>query len=109
MEIISEDNNRIYCTIKTSGKFTEGDKDIILKMGGEGGRVFLDNFEGHHSSDGFFITSKEGNKSLNVSSLGRFNGNDFDEIFGQLGMKLEGNEINLGNGVRLRASRYLDE
>ena len=103
LEIISEDKNIRYCTNRMSGEFTKGDKEVLLAFGKENGRVFMDNFDGHHSNDGFFLIRKNGRDGLNVSSFGRFNGNDFDEIFGQLGIKLEGNKIILENGVCLRA------
>jgi hypothetical protein len=106
LEIISKDKNKIYSTNRTTGEFTEGDKEVLLAFGKENGRMFLDNFEGHHTQDGFFLIWKNGKKGLNVSSLGRFNGNDFDDIFGQLGIRLEGNEITLENGVCLRACCY---
>ena len=106
LEIISQDKRSKYCSNKTSGEFTNGDKEVLLKMGKENGRLFLDNFEGHHSSDGFFLIRKNGIESLNVSSLGRFNSRNFDEFFLELGMKLEGNEISLSNGVCLRACSY---
>jgi len=106
LEIISEDKNKIYSTNRTRGEFTKGDNEVLLAIGKESGRVFLDNFEGHHSCDGFFLIKKEGKEGLNVSSLGRFNCTDFDDIFEQLGMKFEGNEITLDNGVCLRACCY---
>jgi hypothetical protein len=105
LEIVSEDNNKRYCSNRMSGVFTKGDNEVLLAFGKENGRVFLENFEGHHSCDGFFLIRKDGREGLNVSSLGRFNGNDFDDIFGQLGIKLVGNEITLSNGVCLRACR----
>lgn len=108
LEIVGKDKKTIFCSNRTSGEFSTSDKEVLISMAKESGRDFLNNFFGNHAVDGFFLIRKDNGAGLNVSSKGRFNGRDFDEVFSKLNIEFEGNEIKLRNGVVVRACCNLD-